>query len=143
MSAFAPEVFWAEFTHLITDPAHTLVEFCFVAIDYLVIQTVVSRVKDHFHRDLASEHARIEAEHGLVHPQVFDLTPQYPDLAEFPPTERKPSCPSPFLPSPILRPPQMTTTREVSSATPWPPTRSTCGGAVPAGRWSGGTTTGT
>lgn len=41
-----------EFLHLLTDPAHTAVEFTFVAIDYLIIHTVAYRLKRHFHRDL-------------------------------------------------------------------------------------------
>lgn len=41
-----------EFLHILTDPAHTAVEFTFVLIDYLIIQTIVSRMRKHFHRDL-------------------------------------------------------------------------------------------
>lgn len=41
-----------EFTHLITDPAHTAVEFTFVLIDYAIIHTVVRRWRKHFHKDV-------------------------------------------------------------------------------------------
>lgn len=44
--------FVQEFTHLITDPAHTAVEFTFVLVDYLIIHTVARRLKRHFHKDL-------------------------------------------------------------------------------------------
>lgn len=45
--------FWEHFTEIITDPAHTAVEFLFVLLDYLVIGVVVHRVRRHFHRDMA------------------------------------------------------------------------------------------
>lgn len=61
--------FWEHFKEIITDPAHTAVEFCFVLLDYLVIQVVVSRVRKHFHKDLSAEHARLDAEHGVKHTQ--------------------------------------------------------------------------
>ena len=41
-----------EFWHLLSSPAHTAVEFTFVALDYIIIHTVASRLKRHFHRDL-------------------------------------------------------------------------------------------
>ena len=50
-----------EFLHLLLDPAHTMVEFTFVAIDYAIIHTVVSRWRKHFHKDqgLADDHAPV------------------------------------------------------------------------------------
>jgi hypothetical protein len=60
--------FWEHFTEIITDPAHTAVEFVFVLLDYVVIQTIAHRLKAHFHKDLASEHRAIEIEHGLPTP---------------------------------------------------------------------------
>jgi hypothetical protein len=45
--------FWEHFSEIITDPAHTAVEFLFVLLDYAVIQVVVHRVRRHFHRDMA------------------------------------------------------------------------------------------
>lgn len=45
---------WDHYKELITDPAHSLVEFTFVLIDVLIIQWVVSKVKRHFHRDLTA-----------------------------------------------------------------------------------------
>ena len=57
----------SEYAHLITDPAHSLVEFTFVLVDYLVIQVVVRGVKKHFHRDLSREHQALDAEHGVQH----------------------------------------------------------------------------
>ncbi len=62
------ETFLDEFFHLATDPAHLLLEFCFVLLDVLVIQAVASRIKKHFHKDIADEHTKIEREHGLEHP---------------------------------------------------------------------------
>lgn len=41
-----------EFTNLITDPAHTAVEFVFVGVDYLIIHTVVRKWRKHFHKDI-------------------------------------------------------------------------------------------
>lgn len=60
---------------LLTDPAHSLVEFTFVLVDVLIIDYVRRRLRDHFHRDIAEEHSRIDAEHGITpemhaHPQV-------------------------------------------------------------------------
>ena len=63
-------IFWEHFTEIITDPAHTAVEFCFVLLDYLVIQVVGHRIKKHFQRDLKREHLRLDAEHGHTHSRV-------------------------------------------------------------------------
>lgn len=60
--------FLHHFVEIITDPAHTAVEFCFVLFDYVIIRTVEQRLKRHFHKDLRAEHQRIEDEHGLEHP---------------------------------------------------------------------------
>lgn len=63
--------FVQDFLHLLTDPAHVALEFVFVLLDYLIIQTVVTRLKKHFHKDIADEHATIEAEHDLAHPREW------------------------------------------------------------------------
>ena len=62
----------SEYAHLITDPAHSLVEFTFVLLDYLVIQVVVRGVKKHFHRDLRREHTVLDTEHGITHHEEHD-----------------------------------------------------------------------
>jgi len=54
---------WSEYLHILTDPAHSLVEFTFVAVDYLIVQTAVHAVKKHFHKDLAVQ----DRAHGVVH----------------------------------------------------------------------------
>ena len=41
-----------EFWHLLSNPAHTAVEFVFVGIDYLIIHTVARKWRKHFHRDI-------------------------------------------------------------------------------------------
>lgn len=50
-----------EFWHLLSDPAHTAVEFVFVGIDYLIIHTVVRKWRKHFHRDIG-----VSDGHGLT-----------------------------------------------------------------------------
>jgi len=59
---------WAEYVSILTDPAHSLVEFTFVAVDYLIVQTAVHALKRHFHRDIETEHRRLDREHGVSHP---------------------------------------------------------------------------
>lgn len=56
---------WHEYTHIMTDPAHSLVEFTFVLFDVLVIDAV----RRQWNRRLHREHARIDAEHGVTHPE--------------------------------------------------------------------------
>ena len=73
-------LFWEHFTEIITDPAHTAVEFTFVLLDYLVIQTIAHRLKKHFHRDLAKEHTRLDAEHGISHRAPGPEALAHPDL---------------------------------------------------------------
>jgi hypothetical protein len=41
-----------EYVHILSDPAHSLVEFTFVLIDYIIIQTVGHRIVKHLHRDV-------------------------------------------------------------------------------------------
>ncbi len=42
-----------EYLHILTDPAHTLVEFTFVLIDYIIINTFYHKViVKHLHRDV-------------------------------------------------------------------------------------------
>lgn len=53
--------FVSEFLHILSDPAHTAVEFTFVAIDYLIVHTVVRRWRKHFHRDIG-----VSDNHGVV-----------------------------------------------------------------------------
>lgn len=59
------------YVELLTDPAHTLVEFTFVLVDVLIIDYVRRRLRDHFHNDIAQEHVRIDAEHGIP-PEMHD-----------------------------------------------------------------------
>lgn len=48
----------AEYAHLMTDPAHTAVEFTFVLIDVLIIDAVRRLIVRHLHRDVkAGKHA--------------------------------------------------------------------------------------
>lgn len=54
-----------EYLSLITNPAHTLVEFTFVLLDYLVIAAVARALKSHFHKDIAREHQAINREHQI------------------------------------------------------------------------------
>lgn len=54
------------YAEIITDPAHTLVEFTFVLLDYLVISAVAKRLKAHFHKDIAMEHEVLDVEHGIT-----------------------------------------------------------------------------
>lgn len=56
-----------EYVALLTDPAHTLVEFTFVLVDYLLIGAVAAWLRRAFRRDIDVEHARLDAEHGIVH----------------------------------------------------------------------------
>lgn len=49
-----------EFWHLLTDPAHTMVEFTFVLVDYMIIHTVVRRWRKHFHRDIGVKDGHAE-----------------------------------------------------------------------------------
>ena len=53
------------YVELITDPAHSLVEFTFVLVDVLIIDAVRRRLTKHFHRDIEREHHRVDAEHGV------------------------------------------------------------------------------
>lgn len=63
-----------DYLEILRDPAHVAVEFTFVLIDYLIIQTVATRLKRHFHRDIAREHAKIDAEVGVVHaPKTYQF----------------------------------------------------------------------
>lgn len=69
---------WSEYVSILTDPAHSLVEFTFVAVDYLIVQTAVHALKRHFHRDIETEHQRLDREHGVEHgPKV---APDHPAL---------------------------------------------------------------
>ncbi len=44
---------WHEFLHILFDPAHTLVEFTFVLIDYIIINFFYHKViVKHLHRDV-------------------------------------------------------------------------------------------
>lgn len=43
-----------EYLHLMSDPAHTAVEFTFVLIDVLIISWVKSRIIKHMHRDIGA-----------------------------------------------------------------------------------------
>lgn len=58
--------FLTQYAEIMSDPAHLAVEFTFVLLDYLAINWVASRIKAHFHRDLAREHQRLDAEHGVT-----------------------------------------------------------------------------
>jgi hypothetical protein len=57
----------SHYVEIITDPAHSLVEFTFVLLDVLVIDAVRRRLKRHFHNDLDDEHRRLDDEHGVTH----------------------------------------------------------------------------
>lgn len=54
------EEFAHEFMHLLTDPAHTAVEFTFVLLDYLIIHSVVRRWRKHFHKDIGLRDDHLE-----------------------------------------------------------------------------------
>lgn len=41
-----------EYMHIMTDPAHSAVEFTYVLIDVLIISWVKSRIIKHLHRDI-------------------------------------------------------------------------------------------
>lgn len=41
-----------EYLHILSDPAHTAVEFTFVLIDVLIISWVKNRIVKHIHRDV-------------------------------------------------------------------------------------------
>jgi hypothetical protein len=43
---------WHEYVHLMSDPAHTAVEFTFVLFDYLIISWVKAQIVKHFHKDI-------------------------------------------------------------------------------------------
>jgi hypothetical protein len=54
---------WHEYAHLMSDPAHTAVEFTFVLFDYLIISWVRARIIKHLHRDVrAGKHKET---HGI------------------------------------------------------------------------------
>ena len=44
--------FIQEYTHILSDPAHSAVEFTFVLIDVLIISWVRDRIIKHLHRDI-------------------------------------------------------------------------------------------
>jgi hypothetical protein len=67
----------AHYAELITDPAHTLVEFTFVLLDYLVIQAVAARFKRRVERRIEAEHVRIDAEHGVRHGEHGEAAPEW------------------------------------------------------------------
>lgn len=49
-----------EYLHLMSDPAHTLVEFTFVLVDVLIISWVKNKIIKHLHRDIKmSEENRV------------------------------------------------------------------------------------
>lgn len=56
--------FLHHYAELMSDPAHTAVEFTFVLLDVLIIDAVRRRWRKHLDR----EHQIIDAEHGVVHP---------------------------------------------------------------------------
>ncbi len=43
-----------EYVHILTDPAHSMVEFTFVLIDVLIISWVKNRIIRHMHRDMTA-----------------------------------------------------------------------------------------
>jgi hypothetical protein len=96
------EHFIEEYVHLLKDPAHLALEFTFVLVDYLIIQTVVAKWRKHFHKDIAREHAVIEAEHGLKHPVAPVEPPQDVLDAEYPKFDVLP----PRYLRPVPKPPQ-------------------------------------
>lgn len=70
-----------EYLTILTDPAHSLVEFTFVLFDLLVIDTVRRGLKRHFHRDLSDQHTRLDREHGVafhgaLSERAEDITPK-------------------------------------------------------------------
>lgn len=53
-----------EYLHILSDPAHTAVEFTFVLLDVLVIDAVRRRMRRFTIRSVRAEHATIDREHG-------------------------------------------------------------------------------
>jgi hypothetical protein len=50
----------AEYFHILSDPAHTAVEFTFVLIDVIIISWVKNRIIKHIHRDIkAGKHKEV------------------------------------------------------------------------------------
>lgn len=54
------------YVEILTDPAHSAVEFTFVLFDVLVIDFVRRRLVKHFHKDLTSQHTTLDREHGVA-----------------------------------------------------------------------------
>lgn len=82
---------WAHYWEIMSDPAHCLVEFTFVLLDYLVITIVGSRIMAHFHRDLRERDD--EHGHGRQHshfPEVEDAPEWRGDPFNGPPSEVHP-----------------------------------------------------
>ncbi len=62
--------FIEEFAHLASDPAHLAFEVATtIVIEGILLGLLWPLVKRHIHRDIAHEHAKIEDEHGLEHPE--------------------------------------------------------------------------
>lgn len=48
-----------EYLHMLTDPAHTLVELTYIMFDLVILKVVIHFLKKHMHRDLrAGKHVR-------------------------------------------------------------------------------------
>lgn len=56
-----------EYVHLMTDPAHTAVEFTFVLMDVLIIDFVRRRLRAWTEGRVRHEHAILDVEHGVEH----------------------------------------------------------------------------
>jgi hypothetical protein len=54
------------YLEIITDPAHTAVEFTFVLLDVLIIDAVRRRIVKHLHRDVAAgRHRKVVTYKGV------------------------------------------------------------------------------
>ncbi len=64
---------WEHYVELITDPAHTLVEVTFIALEFILLSVLWAKViKPGWERMLDAWHHRLDREHGHVHPGGSD-----------------------------------------------------------------------
>ncbi len=61
----------SEYLAILTDPAHSLVELTFIALEIILFdwarRTITSRWRLHLERRLTTEHRRLDEEHGVAH----------------------------------------------------------------------------
>lgn len=62
--------FLQHYGELISDPAHTAVEFTFVLVDVLIIDAVRRRIYKHFHKDIDNTTDHLHKDMGVSHDRV-------------------------------------------------------------------------